>query len=143
MRARYVHSREDLKKVLFEMQDQLDEHGSLVIRFDKAPRSIPQNDTFHMWCEEFAKAQTAKGRPLDLDTAKLWFKHKFLGYEDVQMGTRKIQGQLRSTKDLSMGEYYWFMEQVWEYAATEWDVFLTIPSESQYMKLRRKQNDQN
>lgn len=125
-----------------EIRRAFTEHGSLVVTFDKAPRSIPQNDTFHMWCAEFAKAQTAKGKTLDRETAKLWFKHKFLGYEDVSMGTMKIKDQLRSTADLSMGEYYWFMEQVWEYAAQEFEIFLTIPNESQFKKNREKQNGQ-
>lgn len=123
------------------MVDFIREHGRLVVKFDKAPRSIPQNDTFHMWCDEFAKAQTERGKTLDAKTAKLWFKHLFLGYEDIQMGSKRITGQLRSTKDLSMGEYYWFMERVWEYAASDWQIFLTIPHDSQYRKLKDKQND--
>lgn len=140
MQTRNVYSEEQLREVLWEMVDFIREHDRIVIKFDKAPRSIPQNDTFHMWCAEFAQAQTERGKTLDPETAKLWFKHLFLGYENIQMGTREIENQLRSTKNLSMGEFYWFMERVWEYSASEHHIFLTIPSESQFQKLRDKQN---
>lgn len=143
MQTRYVYTDHDLANLLNEMGQKFVEHGSLVVKFDKAPRSIPQNDTFHMWCEEFAKGMTNKGRPTDPKTAKLWMKHKFLGYEDVPMGNSQIKEQLRHTSDLSMAEYYWFMEQMWEYCATEFEIFLTIPSEGQFMKMRRKQNAQD
>lgn len=140
MQIRYPRTKEDLRSVIVEIMAVMEEHGGAVIKFDKKPRSIPQNDTFHMWCAEFASEQTKKGRPLDPETAKLWFKHRFLGYEDVQMGTRTIPEQLKSTKGLSMGEYYWFMERVWEYAASEFQIFLTIPADSQFKKLQDKQS---
>lgn len=70
-------------------------------------------------------------------------KHTFLGYEVVDMVdvttqlTERVR-ILRKTSKLDTGEMFHFMEQV-EHWAVGINCFVTIPKESQYMKLKEQQ----
>lgn len=72
-------------------------------------------------------------------------KHTFLGYEVVDMVdvttqlTERVR-TLRKTSKLDTGEMFHFMEQVERWAAGI-GCFVTIPDNSQYMELKRKQNE--
>ncbi len=72
-------------------------------------------------------------------------KHTFLGYEVVDMVdvttqlTERVR-TLRKTSKLDMGEMFHFMEQV-ERWAVGINCFVTIPDNSEYMKLKRKQDE--
>lgn len=103
-------------------------------------RSKSQNDLFHQWCGEFAAELTRRGREADKEEAKLWFKSKFLGFEDLRVGREVISQQLRSSSKLKSGEMYHFMEQVWQYSAETFGIYLTIPEDSVFMKNRKKQD---
>lgn len=72
-------------------------------------------------------------------------KHTFLGYEEVEMinavtGDIELIKQLRKTSDLDTGDMYFYMEQV-ERWAVGIGCFVTIPDNSEYMKLKRKQDE--
>ena len=119
------------------------EHGYCVVQIKAGGRSLEQNALFHVWCREFAAEQTKRGKTVNEATVKIWWKHRFLGVEDVQYGSKVIKDQLRHTDDLSVGEMFHFMEQCWEYSATDFGVYLPIPEDSHYKKTREKQNGQD
>ena len=106
-------------------------------------RSLPQNDLFHMWCSEFAEEMTKLGRPCDEKEAKLWLKSKFLGYENLKVGKIVIENQLRETSKLKSGEMFFFMEEVWQYSAETFGIYLTVPVDSQFAKNKAKSNMQD
>mgnify|MGYP000032362722 FL=1 len=126
-----------------DIQAMVKEHGYCVVQIKAGGRSLEQNALFHVWCREFAAEQTKRGKDLNEETVKIWWKHRFLGTEDVRYGSKVLTGQLRNTEDLSVGEMFHFMEQCWEYSATEFGVYLPIPEDSHYMKDREKQNGQD
>lgn len=139
METRYVYTRDQVNACAGELLEFLKDNGAIRVQFKKKPRTIPQNDTFHMWCEKFAQGLTALGRPATKPEVKLWMKHKFLGLCDVTYGDKVIRDQLRETSDLDSGEFYIFMERMWEYAATDFGIFLPIPEDSEYKKIKAQQ----
>lgn len=71
-------------------------------------------------------------------------KHTFLGYEVTEMidattqHTERVR-TMRKTSKLDTGEMFHFMGQV-ERWATGIGCFVTIPENSEYMKLKREQD---
>ena len=65
---------------------------------------------------------------------KLMVKYKFLGTEDIEVGSTNIPAQVRRTSALDRGEMLQFMEQV-EAWCIDLGVKLTKPQNSEYSKL--------
>lgn len=141
-----VTSEQAAQQAYRDIMKMMEGHGYCVVTIRAGGRSLEQNALFHMWCSEFAEAMTKKGRETSAEMAKMWFKHKLLGYEDHTYRVAKGEGfsmwsvvnQLKRTSKLTVGEMFHFMERVWEYSAQNFDVFLTIPEDSQYAKTRAK-----
>jgi hypothetical protein len=112
---------------------------SLTVKKYIQARSIPQNNTLHGWFREIAKYLTDNNRPTNARKVKLLMKHKYLGYEDIQVGDMTIEHQLRHTSKLDTAEMHHFMSQVEEWA-TNIGAPLTIPVASEYYELREAQN---
>lgn len=138
-----VTSKAMAEQCMRDMEAMCKEHGYCVVQIKAGGRSLEQNALFHVWCREFATEQTKRGKTLNETAVKIWWKHRFLGVEDVQYGNKVLKDQLRNTEDLSVGEMFHFMEQCWEYSASEFGVFLSIPEDSHYKKTREKQNGQD
>lgn len=119
--------------------DQWDFNHALVIKPGKYtnPRSLSQNALVHTWFNTMAK-HFSKKVEVDADQMKLLMKNKFLGTEDVVVGSTVIEGQLKRTSKLTKGEMTYFMNQVHEWAADH-GVNLPIPADSEYMKLMEAQ----
>lgn len=96
-------------------------------------RSLSQNALFHMWCGEMC-LHFSESVDVTPDTMKSLMKHKFLGTEDVVVGSTVIPGQLRSTSGLSKGEMHEFMERVYAWAVDH-GVRLTNPNDSEFFRL--------
>jgi len=145
MEKRILNGEEDLADLYLNVKRHLDDGIRQVkITIDYGDnRSLPQNDLFHMWCNEFAKGLTDLGRPCDEKEAKLFLKSKFLGFENLKVGKMEIKEQLRETSKLNSGEMYFFMEEVWQYAATTFGIYLTVPVDSQFAKNKSKSNMQD
>ena len=150
MESRPIFTRADLVEAFKELDQVLANEGRLMLKFEVDTRSIPQNNLFHKWCGEMAEALTAKGYNLVPEddpkqkpkyVVKTWMKAKFLGVRNIRYGNKYIPDQLIETSSLDVGPMYQFMEQVWHYAASEYQIYLTIPSDSQFKKNRDKQND--
>jgi hypothetical protein len=92
--------------------DQWDFNHALVIKPGKYtnPRSLSQNALVHTWFNTMAK-HFSKKVEVDADQMKLLMKNKFLGTEDVVVGSTVIEGQLKRTSKLTKGEMTYFMNQ--------------------------------
>ena len=82
---------------------------------------------------------TVEQRYLSDDDIKLMLKHKFLGVKDIVRGKLVIKDQLVSTKKLDKGEMMRFLDEVYGWAFDR-GIQLKTPEDSEYMKLRRKQD---
>jgi hypothetical protein len=92
-----------------------------------------------MWMAEGSKHFSAQGKDnVDPERLKLLLKYKFLGTEDIQVGSKVVPGVVRSTKKLDRGEMHDFMGKC-ENWLLDLGVRLTIPGDSEYMKLKEAQ----
>lgn len=103
----------------------------------KNPRSLTQNALLHKWFGEMA-SHFSKKVDTDAEQMKALMKLKFLGTEDIVVGHTVIPGQLKRTSKLDKGEMMRFMDDIYDWALDH-GVTLTIPEDSEYMKLRRQQ----
>ncbi|AWK42622.1 hypothetical protein GPY51_10965 [Photorhabdus laumondii subsp. laumondii] len=116
----------------------------IIIKPWKDTRSIPQNNTFHMWCGEISRYLNKNNAKLTPEDVKEALKHTFLGYEVIEaidlttQLTERIR-TLRKTSKLDTGEMFYFMTQV-EKWAFDIGCLVTIPNNSQYMKLKQEQD---
>lgn len=112
----------------------------LVIRFEKYedPRSLNQSALFHIWCREMSKAFSDKVPDATPDGVKAMMKMKFLGTHTIKVGKTVIPDQLKSTASLKKGEFVFFLDQVYDFAANH-NVFLTLPAGNEYTELKRLQ----
>ncbi len=101
----------------------------------KPRRSISQNDLFHVWVRDMLRHFKKKGGFTGTEEElKLMVKYKFLGTEDIEVGSTNIPAQVRRTSALDRGEMLQFMEQV-EAWCIDLGVKLTKPQQSEYAKL--------
>jgi hypothetical protein len=105
----------------------------------KNPRTLNQNALFHMWCDEASKQFTKRGKKnCTPENIKLLLKSHLLGCDDIQVGKKTLHNVIRSTKNLDKAEFQHFLEQCEEWLIHQ-GIALTIPRDSEYMKLREAQ----
>jgi len=102
------------------------------------PRSINQNALLHMWCREMSDYFIKNIPTSTPDNIKLMIKMKFLGLEDIKVGKTIIQNQVKHSSTLDKGEMVHFLDQVYHWARDN-GVLLTVPSDSEYQKLKNQQ----
>tara|TARA_R110000796_G_scaffold3796_8_gene14630 strand:+ start:101 stop:544 length:444 start_codon:yes stop_codon:yes gene_type:complete len=102
-------------------------------------RSLDQNALMHVWMREIATHFSAK-MPVTTDEIKTLMKYKFLGTRDIVVGSTVIAGQVVETSSLKKGEMMRFMDEVYDWA-NDHGVRLSNPKDSEYMKLRQRQNE--
>lgn len=133
---------EQLISVLSTMQ--LDKPLAVKIEPHKRKRSLDQNALYWMWLTELSKYLIEKGRQF---ATKEWchdaMRHSFLGYEKkelVDVNTGEVQERLsiRSTTKLQSGEFTHYLVQI-EVWALGIGCLLTVPEDSEYMRLKREQ----
>ncbi|WGL95996.1 YbcN family protein [Arsenophonus nasoniae] len=117
----------------------------LIIKPYKQTRSLSQNSLFHMWVGEISKYLCANGANYTPEQVKEMLKHTFLGYQvveriDVTTQEPERVRALRRTSKLDTGEMYIFMQRVEAWAAGI-RCFVTIPTNSEYMKLKNNQEE--
>ena len=108
----------------------------------KSVRSINQNALFHIWVREITAHFISRGGNVEWTTeenVKLYIKQQFLGFEDIRFNKTVIPQQLKRTSKLDRGEMYHFMDQVY-YWAVELGCQLTLPQDSEFMKIRAETN---
>lgn len=102
----------------------------------KNPRSLTQNALMHKWFNDMA-AHFSKKVETSAEQMKALMKLKFLGTEDIVINHTVIPGQLKHTSKLDKGEMMRFMDDIYDWALDH-GVKLTIPEDSEYMKLRKQ-----
>ncbi|KLU14710.1 MULTISPECIES: YbcN family protein [Xenorhabdus] len=110
----------------------------------KNTRTLSQNATLHMWFGEISYFLKSNGAKFSPDEVKEMMKHTFLGYEVVERIDARTQEvervrTLRQTSRLDTGEMFRFMERVEQWAVGI-GCFVTVPDDSEYMKLKQEQN---
>ena len=111
----------------------------------KEKRSLSQNSLAHMWFGEISEYLIKSGRP---DATPEWVKRNlkrtYLGceeitYTDFVTGVKLTAYEPRHTSNLDTGDMHFFLNQV-EHWCAQFGLALTIPHDSEYQKLKDKQN---
>lgn len=97
-----------------------------------------------MWFGEISRYLISNGAKYSPEEVKEMLKHTFLGYEvvdRVDFSTQEVEHvrTLRHTSGLDTGEMFYFMSKVEQWAASI-GCFVTIPENSEYMKLKQEQD---
>lgn len=118
----------------------------LILKPWKDKRSLSQNALSHMWYTEISDYLIKSGRT---DATPEWVKRNlkrtYLGceeitYTDFVTGEKVTTYEPRHTSSLDAGEMHFFLNQVERWCA-QFGLALTIPHDSEYQKLKDKQND--
>ena len=95
-----------------------------------------------MWLGEIVSQTNARlgegTDPFIKEEMHEWLCEEFLGYETRTVGSKEIT-VLKGTSKLLKGEMYFYMQQVDAFAHSK-GFKLTIPDDSEYMKLKDKEN---
>ncbi len=143
-KAKYtVTSTQMLDQVYQDALRGIEDHGFIKLEWKAGSnRSINQNDLYWMWLGEIVDQTNAR---LDEGTTSFikeemheWLCEEFLGYETRTVGRKEIT-TLRGTSKLLKGEMYFYMQQVDAFAHSK-GFKLTIPDDSEYMKLKEREN---
>ncbi|NHB94463.1 YbcN family protein [Photorhabdus cinerea] len=116
----------------------------IIIKPWKNKRSLSQNATAHLWFGEISRYLCANGAKYSLEEVKEMLKHTFLGYEVIEIMdvttqlTERVR-TLKRTSKLDTGDMFQFMERVEQWAVSI-GCFVTIPANSEYMKLKQEQD---
>lgn len=117
----------------------------LILKPWKDKRSLNQNSLSHMWYGEISDWLIRRGKDF---ASPEWvedaMKHTYLGYVeremvDVVTGQTTVLRSLRHTSDLDTGDMHFYLTQV-EGWALSIGCKLTVPANSEYLKLKEKQN---
>ena len=104
----------------------------------KNPRTLSQNALFHMWMSQGAKHFSGQGKECRCRAAQAPAEVQIVALNEVQVGSKVVPGVVRSTKKLNRGEMHDFMGKC-ESWLLDLGVKLTIPGDSEYMKLKEAQ----
>ena len=102
------------------------------------PTSLSQDALFNIWCREIADQMKKKAPEADAEAWKLWLKHKFLGTYAVKVGRESIEGQVYATPK-GKAKMAQFMHSVLVYADDKLRVRLSVPRNSEYVKVRENE----
>lgn len=117
----------------------------LIVKPWKEKRSISQNSLSHMWYAEISAYLIKSGRTdAKAEWVKRNLKRTYLGceeitYTDFVTGEKVTTYEPRYTSSLDSGEMHFFLNQVERWCA-QFGLALTIPHDSEYQKLKEKQN---
>ena len=117
-----------------------DYQTALTIKLEphRDPSSLSQDALFNIWCREIAHAMKTKTPAADAEAWKLWLKHKFLGTYAVKVGREAIEGQVYATPK-AKGKMSTFMHNVLVFADTKLNVRLSVPKNSEYVRVRQNE----
>ena len=103
----------------------------------RTKRSLSQNALMWDWFTLMGKFFSTPKKQFTKENMHDLMCHKFLGYEDIEIGGTIIKDQLITTSKLNSSEMFHFMEQV-EAWCVEHGLFLPIPGFSDYAKTKKK-----
>jgi hypothetical protein len=102
------------------------------------PTSLSQDALFNIWCREIADQMKKKAPEADAEAWKLWLKNKFLGTYAVKVGRETIEGQVYATPK-GKAKMAQFMHSVLIFADEKLRVRLSVPRNSEYVKVRENE----
>ncbi|MDE9443904.1 recombination protein NinB [Xenorhabdus bovienii] len=117
---------------------------SISIKPYKPKRSLSQNALSHVWYKQISDYLIAKGRDWCSESwVKNSLKATYLGFEEVEYtdfitGEVITKQELRHTSELDKGDMHYYMNQVEAWCA-QFGLILKTPEDSEYMKLKRRQ----
>lgn len=150
---RLVSSEQTIEMCYKDMKRMLNEHGFLSFEIKRGHRSLSQNALYWVWIPTIrdylnkTKPQMTDENgntyyPDDYteDETHVIVKKLFLGVEPAIMKGDEVfvSEQVRSTKKLSKGEMFDFMQKIHHWMVSR-DVYLPLPEDSVYMELMNKQ----
>lgn len=135
-----VHEIEQRLPFIVKKIKEWDYSSPLCIKYSvySEPRTVSQNKLFHLWCKQLSAAFIKKAPNSTPENMKMILKFKFLGVEDLVIGKTIIKNQVKHSSDLDKGEMCFFLDQIYHWAV-DLGVFLLIPEQSEYAKLKQKQ----
>ncbi|MDE9480007.1 hypothetical protein KKJ17_19955 [Xenorhabdus bovienii] len=110
----------------------------------KPKRSLSQNALSHVWYKQISDYLIAKGRDWCSESwVKNSLKATYLGFEEVEYtdfitGEVITKQELRHTSELDKGDMHYYMNQVEAWCA-QFGLILKTPDDSEYMKLKKEQ----
>ena len=102
------------------------------------PTSLSQDALFNIWCREIADKMKKKAPEADAEAWKMWLKNKFLGTYAVKVGRETIEGQVYATPK-GKAKMAQFMHSVLVFADEKLRVRLSVPRNSEYVKVRENE----
>ena len=135
-----VTSMQMLDQVYQDALRGIEDHGFIKLEWKAgSTRSMNQNDLYWMWLGEISQQTSERsGKDFKKDDLHEWLRAEYLGYESKYVGNKHIR-LLKSTTQLTKGEMYFYMQQV-DAFAHQHGFKLTIPDDSEYMKLKQREN---
>ena len=135
-----VTSVDDLHEISGYAHDHFEQGGgALKVRITSSgKRSLSQNALMWKWLTEIAEQTKQKGYgDYDSEDMHEYFKDKFCIDKPLTIGKTIIQ--VKSTKKLDKGEMTFYMSQIHQWAVNA-GFSLSMPEDSEYMKLMQSQN---
>ena len=155
-KAKYtVTSQQMLDQVYRDALRGIEDNGFIHLEWKAGSnRSINQNDLYWMWLGEICGQANAhlpytyidenSGESITIEKMSKeelheWLCDEFLGSTAKKIGRKTIH-VLNGTSKLLKGEMYFYMQQVDAWAHMK-GYNLTIPDDSEYMKLKQRENE--
>jgi|TARA_R110000782_G_scaffold3687_1_gene13365 hypothetical protein len=146
----YFKDKRELEKKLpfiikrLEKWDYNDHPAAVRIERYVNPASRSQENLFHAWvrilAEKWCAAEKKKATKDEFEFTKIFLKNKFLGVANYSFRDTSFKGQVKSITKLSKGEMCFFMDQIYN-LASEKNIHLPIPDDSEYLALKSKQDE--
>ena len=143
---RIITTEQDRDDFIRDIHDMgLEKPIKFVFQFYKAKRSLSANALCHVWYSEISKEISTITIKTSPEQIKEMMKHSFLGYEtktvqNIVNGKISDHESLRKTSNLDKGDFCFYMQQIYYWAA-DLGIVLSTPMESEYMKWIREQNN--
>ena len=138
-----INSTNEMEAKLKHLESRIrewDYQTALTIKLEphRDPSSLSQDAMFNIWCREIAHAMKARTPSADAEAWKLWLKQKYIGTYAVKVGKEAIEGQVYATPK-AKGKMSTFMHSVLVFADTKLNVRLSVPKNSEYVRVRQNE----
>jgi hypothetical protein len=147
-----VTSEQSAAQVYRDIVEMMRDYGYVTVEVKASTRSLSQNALYWMWLELMAihanviipesdRVDEETGEVYEFDKDDMHWKCRkmFLGEIPAkQIGSTRIEYQLKSTQKLSKHEMMTYLQQIEAFAATSMNLSLPVPSDSMYFKTRQK-----
>jgi hypothetical protein len=122
-----------------DMVAMIKDHGYCVVTIKAGSRSLEQNALYWEWLTVIADAVNHKnGQNFSKDEIHDHMRVKYLGQTEAKsIGSVTVPPQLKSTKKLTKGEMFFYMQQIEEWAIGA-GIILPHPDDNEYYRIKLK-----